>query len=53
MAACKYVVKNGTKIQIDLANRVMALKAAGYTNAQIAKELGLSEADVVNISTRE
>ena len=52
MAACKYVILNGRKIQIDIANEVMKLKAMGYSNAQIASQLNLSEADVVNIATR-
>lgn len=53
MAACKYVVRNGTKVPVDLANRVACLKAEGYTNAQIAEKLKLSEAQVVNVSSRE
>lgn len=52
MAACKYVVRNGTKIPVDLANKIMVLKSKGYTNAKIAKQFNLSEVDVVNITIR-
>lgn len=53
MAACKYVVRNGTKVPVDVVNHIARLKAEGYTNAQIAEKLKLSEAQVVNISSRE
>lgn len=53
MAACKYVVRNGQKIPVDLANCITRLKAEGYTNAQIAEKLKLSEAQVINYSGKE
>ena len=54
--ARKYVRRNGQMIPkylADLANQIARLRADGYTNEKIAKELNLSEAQVVNISNRE
>ena len=54
--ARKYVRRNGQmvpKYLADLANRIARLRAEGYTNDMIAKELNLSEAQVVNISNKE
>lgn len=42
----KYVVRNGVKIPSEKAYEVAKLRMQGYTHAQIAKELDLTEYEV-------
>lgn len=47
--AKKYIRRNGVTLPVEVAQQVASLRMRGYTNAFIAKELGLSEAQVVGI----
>lgn len=47
--AKKYIMRNGVALPVEIAQKVASLRMKGYTNAFIAKELGLSEAQVVGI----
>lgn len=44
--AKKYVIRNGVKIPADKAYEAAKLRVQGYTHAQIAKELNLTEYEV-------
>ena len=47
--AVKYIVRNGVKIPADKANQIAVLRMKGYTNAQIAQMMNLTECQVVNL----
>ena len=47
--AKKYVVRNGVRMPIKQAMEVARLRMSGYTYAQIAEKLNLTEHEVVSI----
>lgn len=47
--AKKYVSRNGVTLPVDVANKIAIMRMRGYTNAAIAQQFGITEAQVVDI----
>ena len=51
--AIQYVVRNGVRLPVWKANRIMEYRAQGYSNKKIADVLKLTEAQVSRFLSAE